>query len=245
MTNSSDMVGPGYGGGGDGNPGRNPGSLSARARWRLWRRRTARPAGYSRVVFFLKVLLPAVAVALVSLVVVWPDFLSDESRFRLNAVKVDVRDAETLNMLNPRFVGTDERNRPFIVTADSASQARADSATVTLAAPKADLTMDDGTWVALTAVDGVYDRTGQAIDLGGGVNIFHDSGYEFRSDTARIDMKNGTASGQEPVEGQGPLGAIQSQGFTILDRGARIVFTGKARMVTYPQEKTPQAGGTR
>ncbi|WP_198154834.1 LPS export ABC transporter periplasmic protein LptC [Oceanibaculum pacificum] len=211
------------------------------------RRSAARPIGYSRLVFLLKVLLPSVAVVLVGLVIVWPEFMSDDSRFRLGAVKVDVRDAETLNMVNPRFVGTDERNRPFIVTADSANQSRADSALVTLAAPKADMTMEDGTWVALTATNGLFDRNQQAVDLGGGVNVFHDSGYEFRSEKARIDMQTGEASGNQPVEGQGPLGQVEAQGFTILDKGARILFTGKAKMVTYPKEgdAKPAAGGAR
>lgn len=191
-------------------------------------------AGYSRMVFLMKVLLPSIAVVLVGLVIAWPELISDDNRFRLSAVRIDQRDADTLRMVNPRYVGTDDRNQPFTVTADIAMQSSGNADLVTLDQPKADLALQDGSWVALTASDGMYYRDRQSIDLKGAVNIFHDSGYEFRSESALIDLKAGTAAGKETVTGQGPGGDIEAEGFQILDRGARILFTGKARLVMYP-----------
>ena len=191
-------------------------------------------AGYSRMVFLMKVLLPSIAVVLVGLVIAWPELISDDGRFRLNAVRIDQRDAETLRMVNPRYVGTDNRNQPFTVTADAATQSSGNADLVALDQPKADIALQDGSWVALTASDGLYHRGQQSIDLKGAVNIFHDSGYEFRSESALIDLKAGTASGEQTVTGQGPLGDVEAEGFQILDRGARILFTGKARLVMYP-----------
>jgi lipopolysaccharide export system protein LptC len=46
-------------------------------------------------------------------------------------------------------------------------------------------------------------------------------------------MSAGTAYGQEPIEGQGPFGNIKAQGFRVIDRGERVIFTGKAKMVIY------------
>ena len=45
----------------------------------------------------------------------------------------------------------------------------------------------------------------------------------------------GTARGDKAVEGQGPFGHISAQGFEILDKGGRIVFSGKARLELRPQ----------
>lgn len=191
-------------------------------------------AGYSRMVFLMKVLLPSIAVVLVGLVLAWPELISDDGRFRLNAVRIDQRDAETLRMVNPRYVGTDDRNQPFTVTADVATQSSGNADLVALDHPKADIALEDGSWVALTASDGLYHRDRQSINLKGAVNIFHDSGYEFSSESALIDLKAGTATGTETVTGQGPMGDIEAEGFQILDRGARILFTGKARLVMYP-----------
>ena len=192
-------------------------------------------AGYSRLVFVMKVLLPSIAVALLALVIAWPELISEASRFRLNAIPIDQREADTLRMVNPRFVGTDDRNQPFAVTADMATQSSGNADLVALNQPKADIALDDGSWVALTASNGLYHRADQSVDLRGAVNVFHDDGYEFHSESARIDLSAGTATGEEAVAGQGPLGNIEAEGFRILDRGARILFTGKARLVLYTE----------
>ena len=40
--------------------------------------------------------------------------------------------------------------------------------------------------------------------------------------------------GDEPVRGQGPFGTLEAEGFRILDRGKRLVLSGKSRLVLYP-----------
>ncbi len=37
------------------------------------------------------------------------------------------------------------------------------------------------------------------------------------------------------MEGQGSLGSIDAEGFRVLDRGARIVFTGKSHLIIMPE----------
>ena len=50
---------------------------------------------------------------------------------------------------------------------------------------------------------------------------------------ARFNLDDRSASGDDPVEGQGPLGTLQSEGFRIFDGGDRVLFTGKAQMFVY------------
>ena len=50
-----------------------------------------------------------------------------------------------------------------------------------------------------------------------------------------LNVAAGTARGDKAVEGQGPFGHISAQGFEILDKGGRIVFSGKARLELRPQ----------
>ena len=47
---------------------------------------------------------------------------------------------------------------------------------------------------------------------------------------ASVDLQAGTAQSDSPVTGHGPEGQIDAQGFRILDKGARIIFTGKSQM---------------
>ena len=57
----------------------------------------------------------------------------------------------------------------------------------------------------------------------------------MNTESADIDISAGTASGGLPVAGQGPFGQISAQGFLILNKGARIVFTGKSHLIIYAQ----------
>lgn len=186
---------------------------------------------YSVFVGFMKVLLPATAAALILLVLAWPQFTLEEEGFRLSVSKLAPGQAESLTMLNARFESFDENDRPYTVTADIATQSESDKDLVTLERPKADITLADGAWLALTAKSGEYRKEAQVLDLTGAVNLFHDKGFELRTESARVRLAEGIAEGAQPVEGQGSIGTIQAEGFRVLDRGARIFFLGRSHMV--------------
>ena len=69
------------------------------------------------------------------------------------------------------------------------------------------------------------------LDLAGSVNLFHDKGFELRTESARVRLDAGMAEGAQPVEGQGSIGTVQAEGFRVLDRGARVFFLGRSHMV--------------
>jgi lipopolysaccharide export system protein LptC len=190
---------------------------------------------YSIFVGFMKVLLPAMAAGLILLVVAWPQFSVDEGQFRLSMSKLAPEQADSLTMLNAHFEGVDEKDQPYTITADMATQSENDKDLVTMELPKADITLEDGTWLALTARSGEYRKESEMLDLAGSVSLFHDQGFELQTDAARIDLNAGTAEGVHPVEGQGSIGSIQAEGFRVLDRGARILFTGKSHLVVMPE----------
>lgn len=190
---------------------------------------------YGRFVSLAKILLPTIATALIAIVVVWPELSEQENRFRLGPARIDRSDAEKLRMINARFTGVDASKRPFTVTADSADQTNAKSSDIVLVAPKADILLANGVWIALTAIDGNFNRDQQVLELTGNVNLFHDSGYEFHTESAVFDLTAGDATGTEPIEGQGPFGHLQAEGFRIYNRGERVKFTGKAKLTISPK----------
>ena len=189
---------------------------------------------YGVFVGVMKLLLPTVATLLIVLVAVWPQLDEQNRRFRIGPAEIDRDAARNLNMVNARYTGVDDERRPFTVTADAANQKAANSPLIALAMPKADIVMEDGSWLALTAQDGIYDKDVQVLQLTGEVNLYHDKGYEFRTDSATFDLKAGDAHGVDPVAGQGPFGQLNAEGFVIYNRGARVVFTGKAKLILQP-----------
>ena len=190
---------------------------------------------YSIFVGVLKVLLPALAVALILLVVVWPEISRDGRDFRIRVSDISLEQPDSLTMLNARFEGVDDKNRQFTLTADEATQTTDDENLIRLELPKGDVTLEDGTWLAMTAREGRYRRDTQMLDLNGEVTLFHDRGFELRTQAAQVDLEAGAARGADTVEGQGPFGNIVAEGFEVLDRGARVLFTGKSRAVLYPK----------
>ena len=195
-----------------------------------------RPRGikwYSRFVQLMKVLLPTVAALLVVLILVWPYLGSEDLRFRLSFAALTANETEDPSMVNPRYLGIDRENQSFSITADLARRPAEDSPTVELEMPKADITLDDGTWLVVTAHNGVYKQIKKTLELTGAVNMYHDSGYEFNTSKVSIDLEKGLAEGDAAVQGQGPFGDLRGEGFRLIDKGKTIVFTGKSKLVIY------------
>jgi lipopolysaccharide export system protein LptC len=193
--------------------------------------RSVRPIHhYSRFVASMKVALPCIAVGLLLLVAAWPRIQSAVERLK-KMPRIDFGQARDLRMVNVRYTGVDRHDRPFTVTADSARQRPEVDDLVELEAPKADLTTQSGTWIALTAYTGVYQPQAQLLDLFGNVEIFQDKGNEFRTDSAHIDMGKNSAEGHDPVEGHGPFGTVQAEGFRVENEGDVIIFLGKTTLL--------------
>lgn len=200
---------------------------------------------YSLFVTSMKVMLPALAAALVLLVIAWPQIMPDVSRSGIDFQKIARDQAKTLNMLNARYSGVDENNQPFNIAADLATQAPENEDLVELQHPKADILTTGGDRVALSARLGHYHREEETLDLSGKVQLTHGKGFDIVTEAATIDLKQGSAAGNSAVSGQGPSGELQSEGFRLTEQGQVIVFTGKSRLLIYPDAEdslgTPDA----
>ena len=196
----------------------------ARPERALWR---------SRRVAYLKLMLPAVALLIVTLVLAWPQLVREDNRVRFGGGRISLEEADTLRMLNARYVGVDDQQRPYVVTSALATRESAHAPETQLQTPKADMTTSSGAWVQLSAQTGLYHNDAKLLDLIDDVSVFHDGGTEFHTERARVDLSAGTAAGDDPVDGQGPNMTITSIGFRLYDRGARIVFTGKSHLVLH------------
>ncbi len=200
--------------------------------------------GYSHFVSLMKVLLSFAAVVLIVLVIVWPNLKLQNTKFGLGFSAIKIGDGADPSMINPRYFGTDKRRQTFSITADLAKNILTDDRRVELEKPKADISLEDGSWLVVTASVGYFARQKGLLSLEGGVNLFHDSGYEFRTDKIDIDLTGGTASGNRSVEGQGPFGHVVAEGFRLLDKGKTVIFSGKSRLIMYPGASTAAKPGS-
>jgi lipopolysaccharide export system protein LptC len=186
---------------------------------------------HSRRVALLKRVLPAIGVALLLLIAMWPRLAPLWERMRLAFPAIDLREARQLRMMNPHYAGVDRLGRPFVVTAAVGRQVPDRQDLMSLEAPRADVKTHTGADIVVTAATGIYQSPVQLLDLFGGVTLVHQNGTRFVTDTARVDVANSTAEGGDPVVGQGPSGDVNAAGFQILGKGDTIMFTGRSDML--------------
>ena len=187
---------------------------------------------YTRFVNTMKFALPSLAFVILIAVLFWPNFVSTGKQ-----VEKTARDALTptglrnFEMDKPVFVATDDKDRPYRLTATRARQTSRNATMVALDDPKARIKLADGNNVRVSARRGRFDRTKNRLTLMGDVNVHHDQNYTFRTAHATIDMKTKAAWGRQQVYASSPKATVAAQGFRIIDKGETVIFTGKTRVV--------------
>jgi lipopolysaccharide export system protein LptC len=185
---------------------------------------------YSRRVALLRLLLPALGVALLLLVAAWPRLRPLLESVRLVVPAIDLRAARELTMVDPQYNGLDRRNRPFTVTAAVARQIPDRNDLLALKLPKAHMMMAHGDPIIVTAAVGMYQSQAQLLDLSGDVDLVRRDGTHFRTATAHLNFADNTADGHDRVVGEGPQGEVTGEGFQIRDKGDTVVFTGRSTL---------------
>src|SRR5271166_3006004 len=175
-----------------------------------------------------KWVLPVGALALLAMIALWPEIDRATSRARL-AMNQASGELDGGKLINARYNGVDEKGRPYTITAATARQV--DPERVVLTMPKGDITLENGTWLMLTAKDGTFLQHLNQLDLVNDVTLYRDDGTTMHTASASIDMKAGAAAGSEPTHVEGPFGTLDAQGFTVSDKGAAIDFPGPAHVV--------------
>lgn len=184
----------------------------------------------SRYADHIRLLLPLVALAVVLAGVVVPMF-GETTGILVRDMPVNNDRGHYMRMDRPHFAGSDNNRGPYTVTADYAIQKTREEKVYDLFQPKADLLDKKQRWVAVTADTGKYDQRLRLLDLSGNVTLFQDKGYTVVTDRARIDLDASSAYGDRPVRGHGPDGQVEAEGFHTSERGDRIVFTGRSRLI--------------
>jgi len=136
---------------------------------------------------------------------------------------------EMERIINPRFTGWDVDGAPFVVTALSAvRQATGLTGLTELDQPQLDYSLlgNAGDMSAVLAEIGIYNPVEETLTLNQDVSLTTRSGYTFDTDTAMLDLENAEITGDNPVRGQAPWGAVRAERFHVRNRGRHIIFTG-------------------
>lgn len=181
-----------------------------------WRRR-------SRLIRRLRVILPAM-IALILLTML--GFILRTTFLGRDAAPQEA-DAP-IQLVNPRFVGKDEKGRAFVLTAASAVRDENDYQRVLLDKPALILDAEGVDPTRVTAKSGVYREDRRVLNLDGGVTM---TGADTTFDTASsiFNTATGELEGEGQISGVGSLGEITAKSYGVYDKGERLVFKGGVR----------------
>lgn len=209
---------------------------------RTFSERIARPSRiiavserYSRFVGLMKLMLPLSATALVVIVVSWPYLTGRDNGIPLSFASIGLGLDEKVFMTNARYMGSDDKDQPYTLIAERMAEEEGVEDAIRLTKPQADIMLNSGSWLALTADTGLLLQKAEQLTLEGKVNLFSDAGYEFRTSRVEINLGSKRAHGEEPIEGQGPFGELTADSFRFEEQGKIMFFKGHVRVILYPE----------
>ncbi len=203
-------------------------------------RRAPTPSRIARrrlLITWSKRLLPLLALVLLSSIALWPEIARQTAAGRAALRGWSAGITANGQMINARYHGVDEKNRPYTLTATTATQATPER--VNLTDPKGDVLMESGNWLMLKALRGVYMQHLSELDLEGNVWLYRDDGTTLRSATASLDLRAGAGASNDVTNAEGPFGTLDAMGFALVDKGAVIQFVGPARLVLNNRPQSP------
>jgi lipopolysaccharide export system protein LptC len=194
----------------------------------------------SRMVELLRYLLPATALCLIALVVLWPQLIGSAGGLIAPIfANAEVDGTDVMLMHSPRYVGQTRDAEPYELTAASAYVDPKQPNRVHLDKLAADLAGKDSQRdLNLVALTGIYNRSAEKLDLDGDIALTTSDGYRFETESARINLEAGRVVGDQPVAGWGPAGTLAADRFQIHDSGKLLRFEGRVK-VTLPPRADP------
>ena len=197
------------------------------------RQHFAAPGGsHDRLVRFLAAALPMAVGVVAALMVVTPLSPRGEVSFLLDRKKVDVID-ERLSANKALYRGTDDKGRPFSLTAGEAVQRSTAEGIVRMKDLAAQLLLPDGP-AQIVAAAGEYDLQSDHVTIPDAVRFTAADGYAMRLDGVMVDLPARTVTGAGGVSGTVPAGNFSADRLEV-DLDARTVsLVGNARLRMIP-----------
>lgn len=190
---------------------------------------------YLKLVRILRLGLPLIALGIVAILFLWPQFKAPIAP--VNPTDVSVRGIARNELLNPRYESRDSKNQPFILTAKRAIQSNEDPDIVVLEDPMADLTLQSGAWVAAQAERGIYSQKAEDLLLEKTVKIYHDAGYHMTSEKIQVKREEQRVFTDVDVFVQGPAGMIKASGMDMNMDQNLLVFLGPVTATLHQKVK--------
>lgn len=199
----------------------------------------ARDNLHSRLVAVLKVVLPLVALALLSSLFLFSRGIDPEDAIPYARVDVEDRLADP-RMTGAGFAGTTPEGGAITLQAAEAKPGADGAGGASAQAVKGSLTTPDGVTSEIAALRAAFSADGKTVSLSGGVELRSSAGYVIQSEGFDLGVDRSWAESRGKVSAQAPMGQLEAGGLR-LDRAAggedyQMVFNGGVRLLYEPEK---------
>ena len=130
----------------------------------------------------------------------------------------------------PLFIGLDKKKKPFKVSALKATRYNDNQDEFNLEKPKGEIETNSEKFF-MNGDFGVYNKKSQLLTVEGDVNLTDKISMEFKTSKAFFDFKKEILFSNTEVVGRKKHSLIKAEGFKILNKKNKIIFTGKSKLI--------------
>lgn len=193
---------------------------------------------YSVIVSWAKIILPMVALGLLSTVFLFSRQIDPEAAIPFADIDLEARLREQ-RLSKPNYATTTEDGSALTIVAESAAPIlNGDGGTAENIVAR--LKRTDGTTIDMTSDSGMIQGT-KTLTLTGNVAIDTSDGYSLRSDEMVSAMNRTDITSPGPITGTGPFGDLQAGRMhltvpenedgilAVFEGGVRLIYTGNSK----------------
>jgi len=188
---------------------------------------------YSRVVAWVKVILPLLALALLSTLFLFSR-TPDPNR-AIPFAEVDVEElAREQSLGNPRFAGTMSDGREVIFTANRVMPQLTNPNMLDADSIEARIDLSPDLILLIVAGSGLFDLHSEAVDLGDEVQLTTSTGMRLTTSILRLEMATSSAEAPGDVQVTGPgltltagsmrISAVDGRNVVLFNDGVRMLY---------------------
>ncbi|MBA85838.1 LPS export ABC transporter periplasmic protein LptC [Thalassobius sp. S69A] len=193
---------------------------------------------YTRLVSWLKILLPLTALAILSTLFLLSR--GKESATSLPYSRVDLQERMKEGTVNkPHFSGATRGGDLITFTAETAKPDAQDDTKAQATHLSARIDLTSGTQITFASDHALLDMSADTARLSGGVSVNSSTGYDLHTETLFTSMREIAAETEGRVTGTGPAGSIDAGKMTLTSDpatgDAHLLFTNRVKLVYQPQ----------
>ena len=194
---------------------------------------------YSRFVAWLKVLLPVMALMLLSTMFLISRSIDTTKALTYAEVNVDELVHEQ-RVTGPRFSGVTSDGAAISFSAESAQSDNDNPAIYTATDLNAQIETPDGGVIDIHSTFAQVDNESNQLEMSGGVSLITSTHYSILTEGLRASMDRTGVSSIGPVTAEGPAGLISAGQIDLVRQGGEIgtyllVFKNGVKLVYVPE----------